>query len=591
MGLVQRRAAMVAAVVSLLVLAARASAQPRGTPPTQRGGQPGAETPYVLVTAFHAPTKELALEAADEFRSRLQGEHSAKDLFVITKTTAEGTLKASGYPVDSALSPVDLVELGRTLRAEYIVDGSVTKAGQGNAVRFDVRFLNKTGTQVLTQPLPTVNAKDVGEAAKLTERNLSEALKQMAPYRACIASLRAGKFDDAAASARLGIAAYPNAALARLCLLNAYSSSKKAPPDSIITLANQILSLDSTSMLALANLADAYEAKGDKEKALATYERMYLLDPTNRDIIKILIARYSVTKPEKAIALIDKLLAENPADAEMVRNKWLLQLKVGQFKGAMETGDALVKLDTAAATQDFFDRTIGAAQTDSNTAKVIEYAQKASQRFSKVASYPLVASQAYRKQNKLPEALQAARAATAIDPKDTRGWLLAFMTAKDMNQPDTALAFAKAAVAAGADKEQLGAALLQILAPVVKKAQDSKERADWETALSASQSADAAVPSPASKFYLALSSFYVGLDALQNAQKLGGDKGKDAKESKAKACAEVKVTEDMWTTTTVALTSGGGGAYNKEGATQIMGPIQQYMDAVAQMKKAYCAAK
>jgi tetratricopeptide (TPR) repeat protein/TolB-like protein len=588
-SLVQRRAATAIAIASLLVFADRAPAQQRAALPAQRGGQPGPETPYILVTAFHAPTKKLAVEAADEFRSRLQGEHSAKELFVITKATVEATLQASGYPVDSALSVVDLVELGRALRAEYIVDGTAKKAGQGNATRFEVRVLNKTGQQVLTQPLPGVDGKDVGDAATLADHALTESLKQMAPYKACIAALRAGKYDDAAKSARLGIVAYPNAALARICLLNAYTSAKTAPPDSIITLANQILAIDSTSMLALANLAEAYTTKGDKAKALETYKRMLALDPANRDVAKAIVP--IEPDPEKALAMIETLLKDNPGDVELVRTKWLLLLRMRQFKRAMEAGDDLVKLDTASASLDYYQRQVGAAQSDSNNAKIIEFAQKASQRFPKDASFPLLVAQTYRKQGQLPQALQAARAATAIDPKDTRGWMLAIVTAKDMNQPDTAVAIAKSAVAAGADKEQLGNALLQILAPIVKKAQDSKERADWEAALSMSQTIDAIVPSPASKFYVGLSSFYIGLDALQNAQKLGADKGKDAKESKAKACAEAKVTEDMWANATLAMTTGGGGAYNKDGGTQVMAAIQQYGEYIPQMKKAYCAAK
>src|SRR5262249_23267247 len=155
------------------------------------------------------------------------------------------------------------------------------------------------------------------------------------------------------------------------------------------SVANQILALDSTSMLALANLAEALDVKGEKDKATGVYERMYVLDANNRDLIKILITRYSASQPEKALALIDKLLADNPADAEMLRNRWLLLLKLGRFKSAMETGEKLAKVDTASATQDYWDRMIGAAQSDSNPAKVVEYAQKASQKFSKVASYPL----------------------------------------------------------------------------------------------------------------------------------------------------------------------------------------------------------
>jgi len=82
--------------LSLAALAAaspRLSAQQRVVAPPQRGGQPTPKTPYILVTAFHAPTKELAVEASDELRSRLQSEHSARELYVIPKTSVEVKLK------------------------------------------------------------------------------------------------------------------------------------------------------------------------------------------------------------------------------------------------------------------------------------------------------------------------------------------------------------------------------------------------------------------------------------------------------------------------------------------------------------------
>lgn len=577
-------------VVALMVISGRVSAQQRPAgPPPQRGGQPGPETPSILVTAFRAPTKELAVEAADELRARLSSEHSAKELFVITKATVEANLRASGYPVDSALSVADLMELARALRGAYVIDGTAKKTG-GNATHFDLHLLIKTGQQVLTQPLPGIDGKDVGDAAKQGERAISDALKQMAAYNDCIASLRTGKNDDAAAKARLGITAYPNALFARICLLNAYSSAK-ASPDSIIAVAEKILTIDSASVLALANLADAYDQKTDKANALRTYERMYALDPTNAAVRKRLIREYSQSAPDKALASIDAALKDDPTDVELMRSRWLVLVRMSDRKRAMEAGEAFVKLAPDSATADFYNRMIGLAQSDSNSAKIIEFAQKAGAKFPKDASFPLLLAQTYRKQNQLPQALAAARKAGQVDPKDPRGWLIAILTAKDMNQPDTALAVAKAALAAGTDKQQLEAALLQILAPVVKKAQDSKERADWEAALSSAQTVDAAVPSPATKFYLGLSSFQVGLDALQNAQKLGSEKGKDAKESKVKACAEAKVAEEMWANATIAITSGGGGTYNKDGATSIMGAIQQYGEYIPQMKKLYCGGK
>ena len=61
----------------------------------------------------------------------------------------------------------------------------------------------------------------------------------------------------------------------------------------------------------------------------------------------------------------------------MLKQKWLLQLRAGQFKNAIATGEELIKVDTAAATLDFYNRQIGAAQSDSNAAKVQEWASKA----------------------------------------------------------------------------------------------------------------------------------------------------------------------------------------------------------------------
>jgi tetratricopeptide (TPR) repeat protein len=318
---------------------------------------------------------------------------------------------------------------------------------------------------------------------------------------------------------------------------------------------------------------------------------MLAVEPSNEAVRKAAIDEYAATNPEKALGLIEAALKETPGDVELTRTKWLLLLRMTKYKQAMDAGEELVKLNPASATQDYYDRQVGAAQSDSNNAKIIEFAQKASEKFPKQTSYLLLLAQTYRKQSQLPQALQAARKAADIDPKESRAWLLAIFTAKDMNQPDTALAIAKAAAAAGTDRQQLESALLQILAPVVKKAQDSKERADWEAALAASQTVNVAVPSPASHFYVGLASFQVGLDALQNAQKLGGEKGKDAKESKAKACAEAKVAEEMWANATIAMTSGGGGTYNKEGATSVMAAIQQYGVYIPDMKKAYCGTK
>lgn len=582
----QRHAAAAVGFLGLTMMGVPAFAQQQQ--PAQRGGPPGQDTPYILVTTFQSADRKLGVEVADELRRRIQGEHSAKELYAVPKNSINGTLEASGYRPDSALNASDLMELSKQLHGEYVIDGKAIK-GSGNAVRLETRILLRTGMSTLSQPLPPADGKDVGDAAKMVEKSISDALKGMPMYKTCISDLRANKFDQAEKDARLGIAAYAPSVLSRICLLQA-QGSLKASPDSIMATANAILAVDPTSQLALVNLVDAYKAKGDKDKAIEVNLRIWRLDPTNQSIAQSIVSDLAQSgAPDKALQIIDTLLKENPSDPATIKQKWLLQLKAGQFKNAMSTGEELLKVDTASGTLDFYTRQVAAAQSDSNAAKVQEWAAKAGQKFPTDASFPLLLAQSYRKTGQLQQALASARRAAQIEPKNSNAWLFAVVTANDLNMPDSAIAFAQQAIAAGADKVSLGQALLAVVNPAMKKATDSKDRADWEAALKVAQTVDAAVPSDATKFYVGLANFQIGYDALQNAQKLGEAKGKDAKESRAKACLEAKVIEESWANAQIAIPR--GAAFNKEGAGQIMGAIQQYSEFVPKMKTAYCTGK
>ena len=576
----QRPSARALALLALSLAASPLAAQV-AKQPEQRGGVPNTDTPYILVATFRSPDRALGVTMADEVRKRLQSEKSTKELYVIPKTNINNTLEASGYRADSALNASDLMELAKQLRGEQVLDGAVTKTASG--VHVEPRLLMRTGQQIVAQPLPVVDARDPGDAAKQIERGLTEASKAIPSYKLCTTALRAAKYDDAAKAARAGLALYPNSSFSRLCLLSAFAS-QKAPADSIIAVASKIVATDPTSMIALANLADAYAQKGDTAKAIETNLAIYKLDPSNTTIGTSIITQLAqFGSPDKALPIIDSMLVQNPGDPTMLKQKWLLQLRAGKFKQAIATGEEYVKADTAAATLDFFQRQIGAAQQDSNAAMVQTLAARAAQRFPKDASLQVLLAQNYRKAGQMQQALAAARRATEIDPKNANAWLFAIVTANDLNMPDTAMALAQKAIAAGSSKEQLSQALLAPVGASVKKAQDSKERADWEAALKSAQSADAIAGSQGTKFYIGLASFQVGLDAINNAQKLSKEKGKDAKE---KACAETKVAEEM--TALTAMSMPAGGAYNKEAAGQILTALNQIQEAIPQFKKALC---
>lgn len=574
----QRRAASAAGFLALSIAAA-APLMGQAQQPLQRGGPPSSDTPYILITTFHSSDRDLGVKMADELRRRVSSEHAAKELFVIQKNSINGTLEASGYRPDSALSSSDLMELAKQLRGEEVIDGSIDKSATG--VKVDARVLVKSGQATITQPLPVIDVKDVGEAAKQLERNITESNKALASYKTCKNSAIAAKYPEAAAAARQGIAAYPNSVFSRVCLLGVLTA-QKAPVDSVIAVASAIKALDPTSMIARANLADAYMAKGDTSHAIEEQIALYRNDPTNTPLVRSIIQTLAQSgAPDRAIPMIDTLLVNNPGDAEMLKTKWLLLLRSRKFKQALAAGEEYVKADTAAANADYYQRQIGAAQSDSNTTAVQELAARAAAKFPKDPSFNLLVAQQQMKAGQLQQALASARRASEADPKDARAWLMALTIQNQMNQPDSAVATAQKAVAAGVSKDEIGTYLSSVAGAAVQKANTSKSREDWEAALKSAQTVDAIAPSPNSAFYLGVASFSVAADALNNVQAATKSTKKD---EKARGCEELKVVEDNFTIAQTAMPR--GGRVDAATAGNIMNGITTYSQYIPQFKKA-----
>src|SRR5207249_4612135 len=197
----------------------------------------------------------------------------------------------------------------------------------------------------------------------------------------------------AMADARATIQAYPPSTFGRLCLLTAFSLAKSSP-DSIIRVANEILANDPNSMIALSNVAEAYKAKGDRDKFIEYSLRIYHADKSNATIGPAIINELAQAgSPDKALPIVDDLLKDNPGDPQMLRTKWLLQLGAHRYKDAYVTAEELAKADTSILTPEFFTRMAGAAQLDSNPAKQAEYLARGVQRFPKNADMQLAYAQ------------------------------------------------------------------------------------------------------------------------------------------------------------------------------------------------------
>lgn len=587
MKAIRRHPAAMAALIALAVsavptlLAAQYGRPHVRDPNVQRGGPPTADTPHLLIAAFHSNDRALGTQAADDFRQRMVDENSARDLYIIPKPDVEQTLSASGYRPDSALSPTDLLELGKQLRADEAVDAKVENLGR-DSLRVTPRILVRLGQSDLIQPLPVIYAKNTDDAAKDIEREVEAARKQMPGFTTCRSQLTAQKYPEAIASAKQGVAAYPQSTFARACELQALSAAK-ASPDDIIAVAKEALALDSLDASAAAFAADAYTAKNDTADAIAMTLVVYKADPTNSTVANTLVNSLVQTgNPEKALPIIDDMLKANPYDASMLRTRWLLLLNAKRYKDALVAGEALVKADTSAANADFFTRMAAVAAADSNAQAASEYLARGAQKFPNNADLQIAYAQAQARAGQLQPALIAAEKAVAADPKVQGGWPYVVSLFGQLNQPDSAIAAAHAGIAAGADKAMIGTGLLSVVQAAIKKAADSKERADWEQAYKYAALADSLAPSPNTKFFAGYASFSVGLDALQNVSKL-------QKTDKAKACSEVQVAEDMWGTAQIDLPA--GGQVSAQSVAQMMNIIQQYSSNIGPAKKALCSGK
>jgi tetratricopeptide (TPR) repeat protein len=564
------KATLRCAVTAAGAIALAATSAPRVVV-AQRSGQPAQDTPRILIATFHSTDPVQGVSLAEALRSRVQQETPIRLLYVLPRNDINNYLTSSGYKADSALSASDLKELARLMRADEILDGLAVKAGGG--IRVDARLMLARDV-ALAQPLPTVEGKDAGAAARQLEKELSEARKQLVDNRRCENAIRAEKYDEAIAAARAGIQKYPNATLARLCLMTAYSSKKMA--DSVLRIAEEILKLDSISTFALRNAVASYQEKGDTAKAVQMSIRLSRLDPSVRQqIIQMLGA---LNKPDLALPLVKEMLNDNPGDPQLLRMRWLLLLSAKQWKDALAAGEEYVKTDTVAATSDYFTRAVATAAADSQLQLASQIAARAVQKFANNAELWMLYAQTLRKAGQLQQAVAAAQRAFEINPKVELGVQFIAVTYGEMNQPDSAIAFGRKAVAGGAEKSAVGTALMGFVAQAAKAAQEAgktegKGRDEWMHAYRMASTVDSIAPNEQTKYFIGVSAFQIGYDALSGL-------------NKSKSCAEAQLAEDMWATSQINMPQ--GAKVDTQVAGQIMGAIQQYSPVIQQAKSSVC---
>ena len=548
--------------------------------------------PRLMVPAFAGP-KPLGVELADQLREKLKTDYQVKTIWTVPKTDINGILEASGFRTDTSLNNADLKELARAARADEILMGRVTRTASG--VRVEPRLVLPRDLAI-AQPLPAVEAKNVGDAAKQISKEISNARKQLAAYNNCETRAREGKYGEAIAAANAGNGTYGTATLTRICSLNAYLAMK-APADTVYAHADEILRFDPRNRIALNAAAQALSDQSDalsatnkpradslSDKAVQLWTTLISADASDTRMLETVIRKIVVSaNPAVAVPIIDASVQDNPGNLQLLRLQWLIHLAAKDFKGAVGIGRNMVQLDTSLADTTYFTRQVAALASNGQNAEAAQMAQEGIRKFPTNTGLQSVYAQTLKGSGNLPAARDALRSAVASNPKLEHAYLQIAQIQLDLNQPDSAIASLKQSVATGNDSASfvaqyaLGTGNTSYKTANAMKVDtpesSAAKRAAFQKALMFLTLSDSLAPSTTAKFLIGVSSFSVGQLAATDAPK-------------AKSCDLATLAQTAFNKAQVNLVAGGATA--PDAAKQYLGYLQQFVPVVERQVKTFC---
>ena len=549
----------------------------------QRGGQPRADTPQLVVGVLASQDPTIGVAAANAIRRRIQDQHTATDLYVVPKPKLDQALLSSGYNPDSALGPTDLVALTKQVRGDYALSGTIERTKSG--VRTLMRLFTQTGKEIITEPLPPMVGADFGDVAKQVDRAVADALRALVFYHECAKSLAVRDYTQALAAARQGLKLRPESVALNLCVLSALVPTH-ASPDSIIAVARVVIAADSENVIAWSNLPPAYDAKGDSARALDAAQTLHRLDPSDLKTTLDLTDRLArAGRDSSALAVIETALHDAPENAELLRKQWQLHLRLGEFSRALVSGAALIAADSSAATSEYYDRQIRAASAAHDSVALRRIATDAAARFPRNTNPLQILARDAIERGDFRGSLSFAERMLAVEPANEAAWQLTIAAHIRMNATDSAFAAGRRALAAGVSKDVVGSALLALVAPSLHDAQTDSSRAKWEAVLGLVQVVESVAATQRSAFYLGVSAFQVATDEIQSLAEMAKRQSPTRAQRQA-ACTSATLLEGLVRTVTIAMPR--GGKEDPATAAKILGAMPNYSEFVASMKQRSC---
>ena len=543
----------------------------------------------ITVMTFQSSDKGTGAKAADELRNQLKDKFDAKDVYVLPTKDVNNTLEQSGFSPTEPLAPNDEKALANLLRADEYVTGSVNKAATGPLTVNARLVLARDNT--LSQALPPATSPKIGDAMDAISKSVREAMKQLPGEQECIAKARGGDIAGALAAARKGVAAYPQATLARLCSANVYYSQyQKATThadsvslaDSVLAVTRLIAQQDPMSVAALKFNAELYKVVGDSADARATLLALIRADPSNDKLITQIVNELAGSGHAKdAEPLVKELLDRSPGDPQLLHTAFLVYLAANDWQQAVATGPELIRADTSAADASYYTRMAAAYMNmnqASDSALAITTLQSGVQKYPNNPDLLLPLASALRKANRAPEAVDVLKRAIAANPNNPQALLLladSYAQATPPQYDSIGALLQRAAALPGADKATIAQYALGQGNNMYKAANASKDRNQFLAAIKMLQLSDNIQPSVDAKFLAGVSAFSVAQSAYNEA-------------NSSKSCPLAQMAQQNLALAQSGLQAGATNDTYKAAATQYLPVITQFLPASAAQVKKFC---
>jgi len=423
--------------------------------------------PYVFASSDSA----TAVEVGRSMRERMS-RVAPRSYIVIPDSMMNAALAQYDYPRDAILNRALAQTLAQQINGRVLVTSQMAKASNGQwsmIARLSGTNDGAGNTVRIAQEGRTPPA--MGAAAV---EALEPALEALDDARECM-NLRVNKPQDAAKKAQDALKNMPSNGLAHYCLAQLAQG-----PDKVRHL-EQAVAGDSLSLLALGELAAAYEAAGDTAKTVAALQQMLRAAPTDQELRQRAFRYFlSSGRAQAAIEVADEGLQQDPSNWDLFDLKSNACLFASDFQCAVKSLEQAYAIDSLRADTMFFIKIAAAAEqrladsappvTSADTATFVRWARTGANRYPQNLGILQNVAKAYSFTGEVDSTVAVARRLWAIDTTNVTPLLVVAQVLITGNRVDEGIAFADTAIARGdeAAKQQAAGILLNAAVPFLQ---------------------------------------------------------------------------------------------------------------------------